>query len=63
MITTTRDPITGHIVSEPEAHPFIIEGEGAAALKIYFESEATKQAYLDAEWADAWDLESDRHDE
>ena len=54
MIITTRDPITGCSIANPEAHPFIIEGEGPAALKIFFESEATKQAYLDAEWDHDW---------
>lgn len=49
MIVTTTDPVTGKEVSNPETHPFLIEGEGEYALKIYFESEATKRAYLDNE--------------
>lgn len=49
MIVTTTDPITGKEVRDPENHPFLIEGEGEYALKIYFESEATKRAYLDNE--------------
>lgn len=47
MIITTTDPVTGKEVINPETHPFLIEGEGEYALKIYFESEATKRAYLE----------------
>lgn len=47
MIVTTTDPVTGKEVCNPESHPFLIEGEGEYALKIYFESEATKRAYLE----------------
>ena len=49
MIITTTDPISGKEVSDPENHPFLIEGEGEYALKMYFESEATKRAYQDNE--------------
>lgn len=49
MIVTTTDPVTGKAVSNPESHPFLIEGEGEYALKIYFESELTKRAYLEHE--------------
>ena len=49
MIVTTKDPITGREVSEPERHPYVVEGEGDFALKIYFESEDTRQAYLAAD--------------
>lgn len=51
MIVTTTDPVTGQEVINPDTHPFLIEGEGDYALKIYFESEATKRAYLDSEAA------------
>ena len=46
MIVTTIDPITGNKVTDLEHHPFIVEGDGIAAMKIYFESEDTKHAYL-----------------
>jgi len=46
MITTTLDPISMNDVVDPESAPFIIEGEGENALKIYFESEANRQEYL-----------------
>ena len=59
MIITTRDPITGCSIADPDAHPFVIEGEGPAALKIYFESEATRQAYLDADWNNPWEEDFD----
>ncbi len=45
MRVSTTDPITLHDVENPEEHPFIVEGEGDNALKIYFESEETKKAY------------------
>ncbi len=49
MIVTTIDPITGNKVTDLEHHPFIVEGDGIAAMKIYFESEDTKHAYLMAQ--------------
>ena len=53
MIVTTTDPITGREITNPEQHPFLVEGEGVYALKIYFESEATKLAYLESENEDS----------
>ncbi|MGB5260781.1 MAG: hypothetical protein WBO34_09700 [Gammaproteobacteria bacterium] len=47
MITTTLDPVSMHEVTDLDHAPFVIEGEGDNALKIYFESEANKQEYLD----------------
>ena len=47
MMISTTDPITMKDVSDPENHPYLIEGEGPNAIKIYFESEQTKQEYLD----------------
>jgi hypothetical protein len=46
MIVTTIDPVTGNKVTDLEHHPYIVEGDGIAAMKIYFESEDTKQVYL-----------------
>ena len=46
MIVTTIDPVTGNKVSNLEHHPFVVEGSGMAATKIYFESEETRHAYL-----------------
>lgn len=44
MITTTLDPITLNDVTDLEKAPYLVEGDGA--LKIYFEFEENKQAYL-----------------
>jgi hypothetical protein len=49
MITVTKDPITLNDVTDLTHAPFLIEGSGSGAMKIYFESEATKQEYLDTE--------------
>ena len=46
MITTTLDPITLNDVTDLENAPYVIEGEGDGALRIYFESEENKQEYL-----------------
>jgi hypothetical protein len=47
MRVTTRDPMTGNDVRDRENAPFVLEGKGAGALKICFESEQTKQQYLE----------------
>ena len=47
MITSTLDPISMKDVTDLENAPYVIEGEGQNALKIYFESEKNKQEYLD----------------
>ena len=47
MIITTTDPITGEEIGNPEFKPFVIEGTGHLAIKIYFESEETRRQYLD----------------
>lgn len=46
MITTTLDPISLNDVTDLESAPYVIEGEGPNALKIYFENEANKAEYL-----------------
>ena len=46
MIVSTTDPVSLVDIQNPEAHPFIIEGEGDNALKIYFENEENKNTYL-----------------
>ncbi len=40
------DPISGKTIENPDDRPYVVEGEGDAALKIYFESEETRQQYL-----------------
>jgi hypothetical protein len=49
VIITTTDPITGEDLSNLEVKPFVIEGTGHLAVKIYFESEETRRRYLDIE--------------
>ena len=39
MIVSTTDPISLVNIENPETHPFVVEGVGEAALKIYFENE------------------------
>ncbi len=46
MLVTTTDPITGKDVTDLENAPFTIEGQGETSLKIYFESEQSKQEYM-----------------
>ena len=46
MIITTIDPVTGSKIQHPERHPYVLEGSGYAETKIYFESEETRQRYL-----------------
>ena len=46
MISTTTDPVPGEPLQSLESKPFVIEGNGRLAVKIYFESEATRLAYL-----------------
>ena len=47
MITSTLDPISMQDVTDTENAPYVIEGEGKNALKIYFLSETNKRDYLD----------------
>jgi hypothetical protein len=47
MNIITLDPITLNDVTDLDNAPFVIEGEGNGALKIYFESEENKNEYLD----------------
>ena len=46
MRVTTRDPMTGNDVQDPTTAPFVLEGQGEGALKIYFENEESRQEYL-----------------
>jgi hypothetical protein len=43
MMVTSIDPITGRDIEDLEGHPYIVDGN----LVIYFESEKTRQEYLD----------------
>ena len=45
-MVTTRDPITGRDVEDLARSPFLIEVDEGNELTIYFESEETRNAYL-----------------
>jgi hypothetical protein len=48
MHVQTTDPISGKNVTAIEHAPFVVEGSGGNnALKIHFESEHSRQAYLE----------------
>ena len=49
MMIVTKDPITLNDVTDLANAPFLIEGHGSGQMKIYFESEANKQEYLETE--------------
>ncbi len=49
MRTCTTDPISGKDVTNLYSAPFVIEGRGDSALKVYFETEANKADYLGVE--------------
>lgn len=43
QMLTCIDPITGHDIDDLSGHPYIVDGN----VTMYFESEETRQAYLD----------------
>lgn len=43
----TTDPITGRDISDLHGKPYVVEAGAEEDLVIYFESEASKRAYLD----------------
>ena len=47
MRISTLDPISMNDVTDTDNAPYVVEGDGPDALKIYFESEANKAEYLD----------------
>jgi hypothetical protein len=49
MRISTTDPMSMNDVKDLANAPFVIEGSGDSALKIYFESEENRRAYLDIE--------------
>ena len=49
MRVTTTDPISGNDVTDIDNAPYVIEGSGEDALKIYFESQENKSSYLEIE--------------
>ena len=49
MRVTSTDPISGNDVVDLDSAPYVVEGNGDDALKIYFESEENKASYLEIE--------------
>ena len=45
MIISTTDPISLTDVKNPENHPFVVEGVGENALKIYFENDPVRLGF------------------
>ena len=43
----TTDPLTGHDIADTTGKPYVVEASPESDLVIYFESESSKQAYLD----------------
>ena len=46
IIRTTTDPMTANEVASPAQHPHLFEGDADNGLEIYFESEQSRQDYL-----------------
>ena len=46
MIVMVTDPISNTMVTKPQDHPYIIQGEGRNSTKIYFENQENKERYL-----------------
>lgn len=49
MRICTTDPISMQDVTDLDNSPYVIEGNGESALKIYFENDENRLAYLDIE--------------
>jgi hypothetical protein len=43
QIVSSIDPITGRDIEDPSGHPYLVDGN----VTMYFESEATRQEYID----------------
>jgi hypothetical protein len=46
-IISTTDPINGFDIVDPSTRPHVVDGDAAGDLTVYFESETSRQAYLD----------------
>jgi hypothetical protein len=56
MLISTTDPMTLNDVADTENAPFVVEGEGEGAIKIYFESGQNRDEYLAIEMHGSGDL-------
>ena len=61
MRVSTTDPMTLSDVTDLENAPFVVEGEGESAIKIYFESEQNRAGYLAMESHGAGDPSGLKH--
>ncbi len=46
MLVSTLDPISMNHVADIDTAPYVIDGDGPHALKIYFENEMNKAKYI-----------------
>ncbi len=46
-IISTTDPINGFNITSLKDRPHVVEGDSANDLTIYFETQASRQTYLD----------------
>jgi len=46
-IISTTDPINRFNVTDRQHRPYVVEGDAGNDLTIYFETEASRQSYLD----------------
>ena len=49
MRVTTMDPMTLNDVKDINNAPYVLEGEAEQSIKIYFETETSRQEYVDME--------------
>jgi hypothetical protein len=49
FIRTTTDPITLRDVPNPHEHPHLLDGDAENGLEIVFESEETRQEFINLE--------------
>jgi len=49
MRVTTLDPISLEDVTDLDQAPYVVEGAGDSAIKIYFQSEDNRREYLEME--------------
>ena len=59
MMINSIDPISGQDIEDLEGHPYIIDGNSV----IYFESEETRQTYLDMPTDHPFRLADNPHEE
>ena len=57
MLILTLDPISMNNVTDIDGAPYVVEGAGTHALKIYFENETNKAKYMDMPLLDAVGVE------